>query len=385
MKRLIAIKIFLIIIFINALSQGIDNDNFVITHGPWLQYIKESSVAIFWTTNKPAIPGITLTGPDGKSRFIRNSTDGIIDGAGTLHKVRIDGLAPGATYKYSINSVQLLKYQAYRIYYGDTLVRKPETFVTPPKGTGEVSFTVFNDVHELSGKMASYLKNNDIAHQDFYIFNGDMINFLQDPGQLFPGFLDTATAYFAAVKPFYYIRGNHETRGYAPRELKDYFSFEDNMFYHSFDWGPVHFTVLDSGEDKPDNDMNYYGLADFDAYRLKELVWLKEEVKSYSFRNAKYRIVMIHMPVIREEKQNWAMKFLADNFGPVLSNAGVNLVMSAHIHRNMYYEKGKSGFDYPVLVNSNNSFVEVAADNNGIRAVVKDVTGKTIAEYNLRK
>lgn len=384
-RKLIAVKIFHVIILANALSQGIDNVDFVITHGPWLQYPGESEITVIWTTNKPAIPGVTLTGPDGKARFIRNSTDGIIDGGGTLHKVKIEGLAPGTTYKYSIHSVQILKYQAYKIYYGDTLVRKTETFVTPSKNTGKVNFTVFNDVHELSGKMASYLKNNDIAGQDFYFFNGDMINFLQEPGQLFTGFLDTAVGYFASGKPFYYVRGNHETRGFAARELKNYFSFDDNRFYYSFDWGPVHFTVLDCGEDKLDNNRYYYGLADYDTYRMKELEWLREEVKSISFRNAKYRIVMIHMPLIKEEKQNWAMRFISENFGPVLNSTGVSLVMSAHIHRNVFYEKGKTGFDYPVLVNSNNSFLEVVADLNGIKAIVKNITGKTVAEYNLKQ
>jgi UDP-2,3-diacylglucosamine pyrophosphatase LpxH len=384
MRRLTAIKIILLLIVTKAFSQGIDNDNFLITHGPWLQYIDESAVTICWTTNKPAVPGVSLTGPDGKTRFVRNSTDGIVDGGGTLQKVTVDGLAPGVTYKYNVSSVQLLKYQAYKIYYGDTLVRKAETFTTPATGSGKVSFTVFNDVHELAGKMALYLKHNNIAGQDFYFFNGDMVDFLQDPAQLFTGFLDTATTYFAAAKPFFYVRGNHETRGYAARELKNFFSFNEDMFYYSFDWGPVHFTVLDCGEDKPDNSRYYYGLADYDKYRLKELEWLKDEVKSNAFKDAKYRIVMIHMPVIKEVKQNWAMKFLSENFGPLLSNAGINLMISAHIHRNVYYEKGKSGFTYPVLANSNNTFVEVIADDSGIIANVKDVSGKTIAEYNIR-
>src|SRR4030042_2009001 len=110
MRKLTAANFLLLFILTKSLSQGIDNENFVITHGPWLQYTDESAVTICWTTNKPAIPGVTITGPDGKAKFIRNSTDGIIDGGGTLHKVKVDGLAPGTSYKYSINSVQILKY-----------------------------------------------------------------------------------------------------------------------------------------------------------------------------------------------------------------------------------------------------------------------------------
>jgi acid phosphatase type 7 len=384
MKNLFSLMFLIFAFSIVTSSQDIDNENFVVTHGPYLQRLNETGVTIIWTTNKPAVPGVSLTAPEGKVRFVRNSHDGIIDGGGLVHKVRIDGLEPGKTYKYSISSVQILKYQAYKIYYGDTLNRKSESFVTPSLKSEKINFTVINDVHGNSGKMASYIKNGNRSGQDFYFFNGDMIDFLQSEDQLFPGFIDSAVTYFAAVKPFYYVRGNHETRGYVAREIKNFFDYQDDRFYYSFDDGPVHFTVLDCGEDKPDNNRYYYGLADYDTYRKEELEWLKNEVKSDAFRNAKHRIVIVHMPIIKEEKQGYGMKFLSDSFGPVLNTSGVCLMLSAHTHRNTFYEAGKSGFSYPVLVNSNNSFVEVDADIQGIKAVVKDTGGKIINTYNLK-
>ena len=384
MRRTAFILALILALHTVAWSQMMDNEKLIMTHGPWLQNMSSSGVTIMWTTNKPAVPAINLTMPDGRTRFIRNSHDGNIDGGGTLHKVRIEGLAPGTTYKYSTNSVQIMKYLPSSVYYGDTLPGKSISLTTPPPGSEKISFTVINDVHELSGKMASYLKNNNIEGQDLYFFNGDMVNNLQETGQLFPGFIDTAAHYFAATKPFYYVRGNHETRGYMAREIKKWFDYKDDRFYYSFDQGPVHFTVLDCGEDKADNHRYYSGLADFDAYRMEELEWLKKEVRTEAFRNARHRIVIIHMPVIKAEKQNHAMKFLSDHFGPVLSNAGVDMMISGHTHRNSFYKKEESGFDYPVLVNSHLSFVEVVADNKYIKAVVKDVNGKTIAEYDLK-
>jgi UDP-2,3-diacylglucosamine pyrophosphatase LpxH len=383
MKNLISLILFLALPLIST-SQGIDNDDFMVTHGPYLQNLSENSVTIIWTTNKPAVPGVSISDPDGKKRFVRNSHEGIIDGGGTLHKVRVDGLEPGKTYKYNINSVQILKYQAYKIYYGDTLVLKSTSITTPSLNADEVTFTVINDVHELSGKMASYLRNGSKPEKDICFFNGDMVNYLQDPEQLFAGFIDTATTYFASGKPFIYIRGNHETRGFMARTLKAHFDYKDDSFYFSFNRGPVHFIVLDCGEDKPDNNMYYYGLADYDSYRMKELEWLKNEIKSESFRNSKYRIVMVHMPIIRDEKAGYGMRFLADHYGPVLKSAGISLMISGHTHRNTFYEQSKAGFGYPVLVNSNNSFVEVKADNKGIKAVVKDVTGKIIGDYDIK-
>lgn len=364
-------------------AQSIDNENLIVTHGPWLQNLGANGVTIIWTSNKPAVPGVNITGPDGKIRFVRNSHDGIIDAGGMTHKVRVDGLESGKSYKYSIHSVQIMKYQAYKVYYGDTLVRKPETFATPDLKSDKVSFLVVNDVHNNSGKLASYIKKGNIGDKDFCVFNGDMVDFLQSPEELFTGFLDSAVAYFASVKPFYYVRGNHETRGFKAREIKNYFDFKGGKYYYGFDYGPVHFTVLDCGEDKPDNNKNYFGLADYDTYRAEELEWLKKEVKSEAFRNAVKRIVIVHMPVLKAEKQNSGMKYLSDYFGPVLHDAGVNLMLSAHTHRNTFYEAGKSGFSYPLLVNSNNSFIEIVVDRKEIKAVVKDVTGKQLEEYTI--
>ncbi len=384
MKNLYSLCTLIIILSLSSFSQGIDNENLVITHGPYLQNMGTSGVTIIWTTNKPAVPGVSLTCPDGKVRFVRNSRDGIIDGGGLLHKVRIDGLDAGNTYKYSINSIQILKYQAYKIYYGDTINMRSESFTTPQLKSETINFTVVNDVHGNAGKLASYIKNGNVSAQDFFFFNGDMIDYVQSPDQLFTGFIDTAVTYFGMRKPFFYARGNHEARGYAGREFKNYFDFKENRFYYSFDNGPVHFTVLDCGEDKPDNNRYYYGLADYDSYRLEELEWLKNEVKSDAFRNAKYRIVIVHMPIVKEIRQSHGQKFLADNFGPVLMSAGINLMISGHTHRNTYYEKGKSGFGYPVLVNSANSFVEVYVDNKIIKTLVKDINGGLIAEYELK-
>jgi acid phosphatase type 7 len=381
MKKIIFCISIFILASLKSLCQGIDNDNFVVTHGPWIQNPGTTTITILWTTNKPAVPGITLTMPDGSKRFIRNSHDGIVDAGGTLHKVKIDGLRPGTEYKYSLSSVQILKYQAYRIYYGDTISSKPVSFRTIPDNSPTVSFTVFNDVHEQAGKMGSYLRHNALANQDFYLFNGDMMDWLQDPEELYAAFLDTAAFYFAGSKPFFYVRGNHETRGFAARELKKWFDYREDRFYYSFDFGPVHFIILDGGEDKPDNSRYYYGLADYDAYRLKELEWLMEEVRRDNFRNAKYRIVIVHMPIIKAANQNQAMTFMSEKFGPVFKESGINLVLSAHTHKNTFYDKNKTGFGYPLLVNSNNSFLEVTAGMQGIKAVVKDVEGKPVAEY----
>ncbi|MFN8240913.1 MAG: metallophosphoesterase family protein [Bacteroidales bacterium] len=361
-----------------------DNENLRITHGPWLQNMTSTGVTIMWTTNRAAVPGIILLEKGSTQRLVRNSTSGIINAGGVVHKVRLEGLKPGTTYSYKLNSVQILKYQAYRIYYGDTLNTATLNFTTYPESPENVRFLVINDVHENSGKLSSYLKNTTLPGNSLVFFNGDMVDFLQDPGQLFAGFIDTARRYFASSVPFYYVRGNHETRGYRAREIADYFDNPGKSYYYSFDIGKTHFIVLDCGEDKPDNNRYYYGLADYDTYRKEELDWLRADVAGSSFRNAEKRIVIVHFPILKQDNQGYGMKFLADNFGPVLQKAGINLMISAHTHRNSYYDRDQSGFGYPLLVNSNNSFVEVSSGRSEIRCIVKDLTGKVINEYSIK-
>ena len=384
MKNQLLLLCLFFIYSLKSASQTIDNENLKITHGPYLQNLGTTGVTIIWTTNRPAVPGVMLTGPNDEKRFVRNSHDGMIDGGGTLHKVRIEGLEPGQIYSYSPRVVQVMKYQAYKVYYGDTLTYKAVSFTTPSAKTDNIKFLVINDVHGNSAKLGSYLRNGKAAGNDFCFFNGDMIDYIQETNQLFSGFIDTSATYFASGKPFYYIRGNHETRGYLARDLKELFDFKDDRFYYSFDNGPFHFIILDCGEDKPDDNRYYYGLADYDSYRKQELEWLKNDVKSDAFRNAKRRIVIVHMPIVKEQKQDWGSKFLSDKFGPVLQSAGIDLMISGHTHRNTFYESEKSGFGYPVLVNSNNSFVEVAVDLQGIKASVKETSGKIIAEYQIK-
>ena len=79
------------------------------------------------------------------------------------------------------------------------------------------------------------------------------------------------------------------------------------------------------------------------------------------------------------------MQFLADNYGPVLEKAGIDLMLSGHTHRYAYFDSKNSGFGYPVLVNSSNTFIEAAVENNEIKLLIKDTEGNILNEINLKK
>ena len=92
---------------------------------------------------------------------------------------------------------------------------------------------------------------------------------------------------FASEKPMYYARGNHETRGEFATSFQKYFSPKEPFLYYLFRQGPVCFIMLDTGEDKPDSDIEYSGITDYDGYRTDQVEWIYIKMKISSRLNLK--------------------------------------------------------------------------------------------------
>ncbi len=379
----LTISIFFFITFVVA-AQTTEKLN--ITHGPYLQNVSDTAATVVFTTNKLVVPGVYLSYNDTDSKLIRNSTDGLINVGDDIQKVRITGLKPGKEYSYKLFAKEILDMRPYVNLdgkYGDSIISEVFKFKTLDKSADVVRFTVFNDTHNKAGMISHFLDVNDIEQQDFYILNGDIINNLPEKELPYKTFIDTLVNRFAAEKPFFFVRGNHETRGSYANHFKDYLDFPDNKYYYSMDAGPVHFIMLDSGEDKADTSRAYFGMADFDKYRLEQLEWLKREVKSKRFKEASFRIVVVHMPIIEKQKNWYGMAFLAKHFGPVLQDAGIDLMLSGHIHKNIWIPADSSGFGYPVMIASNHNFTEVIVDEKKIVLKLKDIEGSVVKKYEV--
>ncbi len=77
--------------------------------------------------------------------------------------------------------------------------------------------------------------------------------------------------------------------------------------------------------------------------------------------------------------------FSACHFGPVLREAGIDLMISGHTHRFASLSSEESGFGYPVIVSSNNNFTEVSVNEQVIKAVVRDTKGSEISRSEFRR
>ena len=120
--------------------------------------------------------------------------------------------------------------------------------------------------------------------------------------------------------PVIYVRGNHETRGAFADQLPSYLGYD--KLYYTVDHGPYSFLVLDSGEDKNDDHVEYGGMDDYRVNREEMVNWLeKAEVKTDKL------IVLSHAWQVSEPEPELSRKAW-DAF----SALGARFVISGHMH-----------------------------------------------------
>lgn len=352
-----------------------------IIHGPYLQSPTEEGVTVLWFTDKKCTSSVEIWKEDEPSRLITNSRHGLIEAFRTAHKVTIRGLAPGERYLYRAVSREILSFEPYEVVYGET-VKSPEfSFQTLDAKKNKISFAVINDQHEKSGRLRPFLERCRDERVDFVFLNGDMLNHLGSETQTFEGMIDPLVSSFATGIPFFLIRGNHETRGALARKLSDYINLPEDSFYYSFSQGPVFFILLDSGEDKPDDNQYYFGLADFDRYREKQADWLREQIESDAFRKARFRIVLVHMPLYggndwHGEEVNRRL------WGDLLNRAGIDLMICGHTHRYAFHKPGDLDNSYPLLIGAPRTGILVSVSQGELAVTVRTPEGEILNEFS---
>jgi predicted phosphodiesterase len=356
-------------------------DAFRIIYGPYLQQISENEATVMWITDRDAVSWVELA-PDDDTHFYAQARPRYYESVGgrrkvgTTHSVRLNGLQKGTTYRYRAYSTEVVRMEDFRVDYGTTVAtnvyqRQPDSFTTFDETKQSIRFTVVNDVHEQNDLLADMLGNVDERKPDFFIFNGDMCSNMQTQEQVFEGFMTQSVERFASRIPFFYARGNHETRGRLAFDYLKYFPSPTGEPYYTFRCGPVFFVVLDGAEDKPDSDMEYYGLGNYDPYRETETQWLERVVESEAFQKAPYRVVIVHIP---PSDDSWHGPLEVKRlFVPILNRARVDLTLSGHLHRHIYYPAGQTEeFNFPLLINSNVHAIDIDADMQSLRLVIRD-------------
>lgn len=336
-----------------------ETNPFAISTGPVLQCPTENSVRITWLTDRPANGSVEFGPMDGELKTAQSSRHGLIDANERLHSVQLEGLEPGTLYQYRVVSREITDFGAYEVKFGDSTMSDLRQFRTLDSKKTAFSFVVLNDVHDQPRTIPDLLRIAGAEPYDFVVLNGDIVSHTDQESQVTP-ILDQATATFASRIPMFWIRGNHETRGRFARNLPAYMGLPDGHYYYAFSHGPVRFVVLDAGEDKRDSQREYSGLVAFSDYRRQQAQWLKEEVRGAAFRQATYRIVICHMPFASrlaadpdshsEKGVFTGMADAFDQFGQTLESAGIDLMLSGHMHVATIIPPEPPRHSYPVVI-----------------------------------
>ena len=317
-----------------------EREDIKILHGPYLQNVTDTEATLVWISNNESIGWVELAPDDGthfyqveRPRFfdLRNG----IKAESRIHSVKLHGLQPGTTYRYRVFAKDILYHSGNRVHYGNvasTVVyqKEPLRFVTTDPSKDRVTFAMINDIHGKNDLLGNLLGQCDLSDTDMVLFVGDMASVFNSEDRVFADFMDTSVKLFASEVPMYYTRGNHETRGVKAYDFQDYFSTKSEHIYYSYRQGPVFFIALDSGEDKPDSDIEYADMNDSDGYRDEQVEWLRETLE----RSPYPCVICSHYSFERERRSVPNYQAVRD----VINEANhrhpgrVRLVMNGHEH-----------------------------------------------------
>lgn len=368
-------KYLLLLTLIIALPVVGQNINISITHGPYLCDMTSDAVTVVWTTNIPAQSWVEIAPDDGQNFYATerpkyyDTRNGRKAAYKTLHKVRINGLQPGKSYVYRVFSKEVTDWiGADKVSYGNvaaTSARRglAHTFRTYDDKATSSSFFIINDIHGKADKMKTICKDVDFKPFDFVVLNGDMATHFKTEEQVFKNFVDASVELFASRTPVIYGRGNHECRGPLADVLIDYFPTRSGEFYQLYRVGNIAYLVLDGGEDKPDSDIEYGGLAAFDPYREEQADWLEKIVQTPEFTEAAVRIVFLHIPPFHGDAHG--NQHMGKLFVPILNQAGIDLMFSGHLHKYQLREPNDK-VHFPIIVNDADSYLKCQVNSQNI-------------------
>lgn len=350
-------------------------------------------MTIAWTTDLNAVSRVYFGETEALGRDAYRARHGLIAADTRNHSVRLSGLKPGTRYYYKAFSKEIVNFQPYKVDYGGNAESAVFSFTTLDRLKADFSFVAMSDIHNNASSHDAQLKAILWQNVDFVAYTGDMtdhfdaddaVGSLRGADQLFKGWLDVAVANYGRQKPMVYLMGNHETRGDMARDMETFFPPSANgEYYYSFNHGPVHFMVMHSGEDKTDCHLEY-GCLDgvaylnaFKAYREKQAQWMEQDVQTPEFRNARCRVLMMHIPLT----SGYAGQEMQRLWKPIMERNRIDAMLVGHTHVTGY-KPAADGMPAE-LMNSKTSIIRGDVSGSGIRFTLTELDGSKLQDFKV--
>lgn len=309
---------------------------------------------------------------NGEEKIIWDTTSGTITTHDTVHKIIVpkDELRNNS---YVVGS----QFVAYKLGYtaikGGSIESDPINFRGTEKDDG-IKLLAITDVHEMMDEVKKSLEFFTDEY-DMMVFLGDICSDFGNKSRFTDHVLADAAYITKGEYPVAYARGNHETRGEYASQLLQYFPTNTGELYYTFNFGGLSAIVLDPGEDKEDDHVEYSGLVDFSSYREKQFKWISS-LKAEDFMG-KYKIVFSHEPRLNNH--------FGKNWEAPLKELGFDLIVGGHLHRSELIEGEIPAF---VAGGKNSDFIWAASSitlkDGNISLLTIDTKGNTVLEKTIK-
>ncbi len=304
---------------------------------PYLQNPTDTAITVCFLSRDAAGVKVVFSEKNNSAESAQPAAGTAIPGTPwTIWKTRLTDLTPGKTYNYRV---------VYTVA-GKAAESAGYTFTAFNSNAPTVRAAVFNDIHDRLPTLEAVLKNVTPGDFEFTILNGDMWN-NPSPKNGAERVFRTMEGYVrmldASNKPMLYVRGNHDTRGYFADHLSYLFDlpnndptadFPEQSPYFDFRAGPVWFISPDAGEDGDKREKI------FQAYRERQVDWLKKLFAESPARNAAWRVMPLHIPLYNSSC--WDQPDALKRWEPVYKNEKIDLMIAGHDHAWRNLEKGKT-------------------------------------------
>ena len=351
-------------------------------YGPWVSDMSEDAFTVLWATDVPCQGWVELD--NGRRVYEYYAGRKLF---GTHHSVRVKGLSRGAEYGYRVGNRVVDALNPRRPAYGRDMYSARHHVTTFDPNRKTCHFSVMNDVHMRLDHYAALLDDVDIQDNDFLLLNGDIIS----AGNWS---LDSLYKYevgplgdCGADLPVVFSRGNHEGRGSGVALVEKIFPKQDSApYYYTFREGPVAFIVLDAGETGVKNSLALTGDRIYEDYLREQLAWAEEAMKEPAFRKAPVKICIIHAPMVDfgDPDDFVPHQWMNHQFMPILNQAGINLMIGADLHEHLFIPAGTMNNAFPILINDDESRLDVKVRKNRIEATIYDEEGNvTVPTYSI--
>ena len=276
--------------------------------------------------------------------------------------IRLTGLKPSTRYYYTIGADRIEYKGGYKMkILGNEEDPRIYSFTTLGEDTAG-HFCVINDTHAKMVPFGLAIEKIAELKPSCVVWNGDACNTQETIESMLPIFYtpQIERVDYAAEMPYLFNSGNHDNRGMAARHMEKVLMFRQPEERSSRDWdlgrnfavrcGDIAMIGLDTGEDKLDDRDVFAGLFNMEPYREAQALWLKDVLQRPDIKSAPYIVAFCHIPLYDSRpdanpgdvdkdgggkyKHDFAIwqRTCKELWGPLLEEAGCQLVVSAHQH-----------------------------------------------------